>query len=59
MLMNLKDILQIAEEQEIAVGAFNAANLDVLESILRAEELGLPAIAQFAQRHEELPRWRQ
>lgn len=59
MLMNLKDILQIAEEQEIAVGAFNAANLEVLESILRAEELGLPAIAQFVQCHEELPRWRQ
>lgn len=41
------------------MGAFNAANLEGLESILRAEELGLPAIAQFVQCHEELSRWRQ
>ena len=55
MLLNLKDILQIAEEKKIAVGAFNAANLEGLEAILGgAEELGLPVIAQFAQCHENL-----
>jgi fructose-bisphosphate aldolase class II len=55
MLLNLKDILQIAEEKKIAVGAFNAANLEGLEAILgAAEELGLPVIAQFAQCHENL-----
>ena len=54
MLVNLKEILAIAEEKKIAVGAFNAANLESLEANVRAAEaLGMPLVLQFAQCHEE------
>ncbi len=53
MLVTLKEILEIAEEKKIAVGAFNCPNLESLEAILTAsEELSLPVILQFAQCHE-------
>lgn len=53
MLVTLKDILSIAEERQIAVGAFNASGLEALEAELAAaEELKLPVIIQFAQCHE-------
>ena len=53
MLVTLKEILAIAEEKGIAVGSFNAANLEGLEGeIAAAEELQLPIIVQFAQCHE-------
>ena len=55
MLINLTQILQIAEEKGIAVGAFNAPNLESLEAILAAaEEENIPVILQFAQCHEPL-----
>lgn len=53
MLVTLKEILAIAEEKKIAIGAFNAANLEYLEAeIDAAEQLNLPVIIQFAQCHE-------
>lgn len=53
MLITLKEILGIAEEKGIAVGAFNSPNLESLEAILQsAEDLKLPVILQFAQCHE-------
>lgn len=55
MLVTLKEILGLAEQKEIAVGAFNAANLENLQAIMEAaEELKLPVILQFAQSHEPL-----
>lgn len=55
MLVTLKEILEIAEERKIAVGAFNTPNLESLLAILEAaEELGLPVIIQAAQCHENL-----
>ncbi len=55
MLVTLKEILAIAEEKKMAVGAFNAANLESLEGKIRAaEETGMPIVLQFAQCHEEL-----
>ena len=54
MLVTLKEILKIAEEKKIAVGAFNTPNLESLRAIIgAAEELELPVIIQFAQCHEE------
>ena len=54
MLVTLKEILEIAEEKKIAVGAFNTPNLESLRAIIgAAEELRLPVIIQFAQCHEE------
>lgn len=53
MLVTLKEILKIAEERKIAVGAFNAANLESLQANIKgAEELNVPVIIQFAQCHE-------
>ena len=53
MLVTLKEILAIAEEKKIAVGSFNAPNLESLQAVLEAaEELELPVIIQFAQCHE-------
>ena len=53
MLVTLKEILKIAEEKKIAVGAFNTPNLESLMAILdAAEELQLPVIIQAAQCHE-------
>lgn len=54
MLVTLREILQIAENRKIAVGAFNAANLESLQAnVATAEELKVPMILQFAQCHEE------
>lgn len=53
MLVTLKEILEIAEEKKIAIGAFNASGLEAIEAELKAaEELNLPIIIQFAQCHE-------
>ena len=53
MLVTLKEILEIAEKRQIAVGSFNAPNLESLQAVIgAAEELDLPVIIQFAQCHE-------
>lgn len=53
MLVTLKEIMEIAEEKKIAIGAFNASGLEAIEAELAAaEELNLPVIIQFAQCHE-------
>lgn len=53
MLVTLKEIMDIAEEKNIAVGSFNASCLEAIEAELEAaEELKLPVIIQFAQCHE-------
>lgn len=53
MLVTLKEIMELAEEKNIAIGAFNASGLEAIEAELAAaEELNLPVIIQFAQCHE-------
>ena len=53
MLVTLKEILEIAEERKMAVGAFNCPNLESLQAIINAaQDLNLPVILQFAQCHE-------
>ncbi|WP_302789361.1 class II fructose-bisphosphate aldolase [Anaerostipes caccae] len=53
MLVNLKEILDIAEHRGIAVGSFNTPNLESLLAVIgAAEELDIPVIIQFAQCHE-------
>lgn len=55
MLVTLKEILEIAEERKIAIGAFNTPNMESLVAIIAAaEELNEPVIIQFAQCHEHL-----
>ena len=55
MLVTLKEILKIAEDRSIAVGAFNTPNMESLLAIIgAAEELQVPVIIQAAQCHETL-----
>lgn len=53
MLVNLVEILRMAEEQKNAVGAFNTPNLENLNAVLHAaERLNVPVIIAHAELHE-------
>ena len=55
MLVNLKEILKIADERNIAICAFNTPNMTSARAIIAAaEELGQPVIIMHAQIHEEM-----
>ena len=52
MLVNLKEILKIAEEEKNAVGMFNATGIDSLQAVIgAAEELNRPVIIAHAEVH--------
>lgn len=52
MLVNLKEILQIAEKEKTAIGMFNATGFDSLQAIISvAEELNKPVILAHAEVH--------
>lgn len=52
MLVNLKDILEIAEKKDCAIGMFNATGLDSLQAIIKAaEKLNEPVIIAHAEVH--------
>ena len=47
MLVTLNDVMMIAEQQGIAIGAFNTPNLEALRAAIEsAEELERPVIVQ-------------
>ena len=53
MLVNLVEILKLAEEKKCAVGAFNTPNLECITAVLNAaERLNVPVIIAHAQLHE-------
>ena len=55
MLVNLVDILKLAEEKKCAVGAFNTPNLECVNAVIAAaERLQVPVIISHAQLHEEV-----
>ena len=55
MLVSMKRILDFAEANKIAIGAFNVVNLEGIRAALSAaEELHQPVIIQFAQSHDAL-----
>lgn len=55
MLVNLKEILEIAKEKGIAIGSFNTPNMTSVKAVISAaEELGQPVILMHAQVHEEI-----
>ena len=55
MLVNLKEILAIAEERKSAVGAFNTPNLECLLAVIdAAQKLGTPVIISHAELHESI-----
>ena len=52
MLVNLKEILKIAEEEKTAIGMFNATGFDSLQAVVAAaEELNRPVIIAHAEVH--------
>ena len=52
MLVNLKEILEIAQREKIAVGMFNATGFDSLQAVIAAaEELNQPVIIAHAEVH--------
>lgn len=52
MLVNLKEILEIAERRNIAIGMFNATGFDSLQAVIAAaEELNQPVIIAHAEVH--------
>lgn len=54
MLVNLKEILQIAEKEKNAVGMFNATGFDSLQAVIAAaEELNRPVILAHAEVHNK------
>lgn len=55
MLVNLKEILDIAEKNGTAIGSFNTPNLTSLQAVINAaEEKNVPVIIMHAQVHEEM-----
>lgn len=55
MLVNLKEILAIAEDRNCAVGAFNTPNMECINAVISAaEKLQVPVIISHAQLHEEV-----
>lgn len=55
MLVNLKEILKIAEDKNCAIGSFNTPNMESVEAVISAaEELKQPVIIMHAQVHEEM-----
>lgn len=55
MLVNLRDICQIAEQNNMALAAVNAASLEAVRAAIDvAEETGYPIIIQHAEAHEGL-----
>ena len=55
MLVNLKEILKIAEAEGCAVGSFNTPNFASLKAVISAaEELRKPVIIMHAEVHEEM-----
>lgn len=55
MFVNLTEILEIAEQKNYAIGAFNTPNLECIMAVLgTAEKLKVPVIISHAQLHEEI-----
>lgn len=55
MLVNLVEILKLAEKSKTAVGAFNTPNLECINAVLAAAEaLNVPVILSHAELHESV-----
>ena len=55
MLVNLNEILAMAEKRKCAIGAFNTPNLECINAVLdAAQRLNEPVIISHAQLHEEI-----
>jgi fructose-bisphosphate aldolase class II len=54
MLVNLRDITAIAEQNNMAIGAFNTPSMEAVRAAIdAAEQTGYPVIIQHAECHED------
>lgn len=54
MLVTLKEIIELCEAKDCAVGAFNTPNLESVIAVIKAaQELNVPVVIQHAQVHED------
>lgn len=55
MLVNLRDICAVAEQNNMAIGSFNAPSLEAVRATLdAAEETGMPVILSHAEGHDPM-----
>ena len=55
MLVNLQEVLKIAEQEKYAIGSFNTPNFENIIAVLsNAEEYNVPVIIAHAEAHEPL-----
>lgn len=55
MLVNLKNVMDFANENKVAIGAFNVPNFESAQAIIEAaEEKNMPVIMNYAGVHEPL-----
>ena len=55
MLVNLKEILALAEERKCAFGSFNTPNLECITAVISAaEKLNVPVMIMHAELHEDV-----
>ncbi|ORU00759.1 Fructose-bisphosphate aldolase class II [Anaerovibrio sp. JC8] len=54
MLMNLKEILQLAEEKKMAIGSFNVYNVESVQAVMAAaRNTQSPAIVSFGESYDK------
>ncbi|SCP99429.1 class II fructose-bisphosphate aldolase [Anaerobium acetethylicum] len=54
MLVNMKDVLEIADERNIAIGSFNVYSYETIKGVLEcAQSRQMPAILAFGERYLE------
>ena len=55
MLVNMKEILEIAEKNQYAIPCINTPNVETIRAVIgAAEELNTPIIIDHAQVHDSL-----
>lgn len=55
MLVNMKEILNVAEEKQYAIGCINTPNVETIRAVIgAAEELNVPVIIDHAEVHDSL-----
>ena len=55
MLVNMKEILEIAEKEQYAIPCINTPNVETIRAVIgAAEELNTPIIIDHAQVHDPL-----
>lgn len=52
MLVNLQEILRLAEEHHCAIGSFNVYNVESVQAVLKAADGRHPVILAFGEKYD-------